>query len=512
MDNGRLLSLLPTMPMIVEDLTLAGWTCHSQIQDPHQTYQGIRLYHGQTNLEHNVLYLLKPTEDRFPTNRYSYISTVPLSGQANHFCCPDHPDEEILDLVLDLFFRFQFWRQSLDQLTYRQGSLQELCELGEQLLDNPVCIHDDWFIMSAHSQGVQQIMAPEYVSSSTKGFIPRAILEDFQHDSEYLETYSYRSAQIWQNPGSGQKSLYVNLWDGAVYRGRLLVLQQNRPFRQSDFVLAEVLTQRAMFLLNQKQPGDHDQVRSMDDIIFDLLLHRTMDPSELNLLLNMLNWNKSDRFLCVRLKPQQADTPALMDHALHSDLFQTFSGSYILFTGREQCLVLNLTHQSVTTPQIRHLLAPLCRDYCLYAGISSPVNDLRELHVAYHQAEIALNQAFRLRSEKWIIPFQDCVLDYLAMHLEAPLQPVHLVSPELLQLKEYDQANGTQFFETLKAYLLMERDIPKTAQALIIHRTTLLYRLKKIQQLINFNLEDADHRLYLILSLWLLDRKHQDVK
>lgn len=506
MDNGQLLSLLPTMPMILEELTLAGWACQGDIHDPSQTYQGIRLFHGQTNLQADVLYLLRPTEEAFPTNRFSYISTAPLPGQANHFYCTDHPDEEILDFVLELFSRFQQWRQALDQLTFRRASLQELCELGEQLLDNPVCIHDDWFIMSAHSQGVRQIMAPEYLSSSTRGFIPRAILDDFQHDSDYLETYSHRSAQIWHQPNSDQRSLYVNLWDGAVYRGRLLVLQQNRPFRKADFVLAEVLTQRALFLLNEKQPGQQDQSRSMDDIIFDLLQHRSMDPSEQSLLLNMLGWNKASRFLCVRIKPQQPDTPALMDHALHSDLFQTFPGSYILFTGREQCLLLNLTRQPITIPQVRHRLAPLCRDYCLYAGISSPVNDISELHVAYHQAEIALNRAFQLRSEKWIIPFQDCVLEHLASHLESPLLPAHLVSPELLQLKEYDEANGTQFFDTLKTYLLLERDIPKTAQALIIHRTTLLYRLKKIQQLINLNLDDSDQRLYLMLSLWLLEK------
>lgn len=507
MDNGQLLSLLPTMPIIVEELRLAGWTCHSQIADETQAYQGIRLYHGQKNLRQDVLYLLLPTEDRFPVNRFSYICTVPLPGQANHFCCPDHPDEEILDFVLELFYRFQQWGQSLDQLTYRRASLQELCELGEQLLDNPVCIHDDWFIMSAHSPGIRQIMAPEYVSSSSRGFIPRAILNDFQHDSEYLETYSHRSAQIWQQPNSSQTSLYVNLWDGTVYRGRLLVLQQNRPFRTADFVLAEVLTQRALFLLNQKQPGSYDQVRSMDDIIFDLLRHQDFDPAELNLLLGMLNWKKSDQLLCVRIKPQQPDAPALMDHVLHSDLFRAFPGSYILFSGREQCLVLNLTRQPMTVPQIRHQLAPLCRDYCLYAGLSSPIIEIRDLHVAYYQAEVALNQAFLLRSEKWIIPFQDCVLDYLFAHLESPLQPAHLVCPELLQMLDHDRVNGTQFFETLKVYLQQERDIPKTAQALIIHRTTLLYRLKKLQQLFPLNLDDSDRRLYLMLSLRLLEQR-----
>jgi DNA-binding PucR family transcriptional regulator len=151
-------------------------------------------------------------------------------------------------------------------------------------------------------------------------------------------------------------------------------------------------------------------------------------------------------------------------------------------------------------------LAPLCRDYCLYAGISSPTEDIHELHIAYLQAEVALNQAFRLRNDRWILPFQDCVLDYLAAQVESPMRPVHLVSPDLLQLMDHDQTCGTQFFETLKTYLQLERDIPKTAQALIIHRTTLLYRLKKIQQLINLNLDDSDQRLYLMLSLWLLEK------
>ena len=67
---------------------------------------------------------------------------------------------------------------------------------------------------------------------------------------------------------------------------------------------------------------------------------------------------------------------------------------------------------------------------------------------------------------------------------------------------------GTQYFETLRAYLLNERDIPKTAETLIIHRTTLLYRLKKIKSLLNVDLEDPWKRLYLTLSLWILEKEN----
>ena len=69
--------------------------------------------------------------------------------------------------------------------------------------------------------------------------------------------------------------------------------------------------------------------------------------------------------------------------------------------------------------------------------------------------------------------------------------------------------NNLEYFDTLKTYLLHERDIPKTSEALIIHRTTLLYRLKKIQSQWNLNLEDPWQRLYLMLSLWILEQQNQ---
>lgn len=73
-------------------------------------------------------------------------------------------------------------------------------------------------------------------------------------------------------------------------------------------------------------------------------------------------------------------------------------------------------------------------------------------------------------------------------------------------LQEYDNEKGTEYFKTLREYLLQERDAPRTADKLIIHRTTLRYRLKKIYSLVQLNLEDPWQRLYLMLSLWILEK------
>lgn len=505
MDAAYPLRILPTLPMLAESLMQAGWNCEMVLSDEHQSYRGIRLYHRKQELQKDVLYLLRPTETEFPFNDYSYLSSVPHPGQANHLICPEHADEEILDQMLEVFSQFRSWEESIDLLVYRNAGLQELCELGGQLLENPVCIHDDWFVMMAMTAEFSRLMEPEYWMTSTKGFIPRAVVEDFRNDSEYLETYSYHDAQIWVHT-ENRKSLYVNLWDGLVYKGRLLVAEKNRAFLHRDFLIAEVLTQRAVLLLRRKQLGDDSIHQNMDDIVFSLLQGKQADPSDLNHLLNMLHWQKDDRFVCIRTKSQH-DSTTMAEHMIHSDLFRCFPGSYILLRGQEQCVLLNLSRIQGDLRQIRYQLAPLCRDYCLYAGISFPVSGIREVNAAYYQAGAALEQAFRLRCEKWILTFPECAMDHIVRTLPSPLMPSHLIAPELTKLMDWDREKGTQYFETFRAFLLHERDIPRTAEALIIHRTTLLYRLQKIQSLIHANLEDPWQRLYLILSLWLVERE-----
>lgn len=211
--------------------------------------------------------------------------------------------------------------------------------------------------------------------------------------------------------------------------------------------------------------------------------------------------------LCIRLQSQQEEISEVLGHVLHSDLFRFFPNSYIMYLGRQQCLVVNLAQTKFQPTELHYRLSPLCRDYCLYAGVSAPVTGIRALHQAARQADIALEQAFFQKNQEWILFFSDCALDYMLKSLGGDLEPRYLAAAEWFTLLSYDEARGTRYFDTLKTFLLLERDIPKTAQALIIHRTTLLYRIQKIIDLTGLDLENPDQRLYLLLSLRLLEQR-----
>ena len=474
-----------------------------------KSYLDVRIFRSSLPMSENILYLVREEDAAdFPGDTYASICQAPIPGAADHITVPGLTDAQVLDRAMALFSRCREQEQLLDELVFQGVTLQQLCESGAELLENPVYIHDDWFMMLAQSSQVDDVLTPEYTMTSQRGFLPRVIVDDLQFDSDYLETYTTHDVQLWHNASKTADCLYVNLWDGATYRGRVLVSCFNHPFTQWDYRLTEVLAQRILLCMRGRSVGNPQVFRSMDDVMMELLDGKQADTGQLRRLMEQLDWQAEDPFVCLDIRSQQDSLTPIAEHSLHSDLFRYFPGSYVLIRDHRQIVVLNMRTLPIPYNLLRHTLAPLCRDQCLYAGISAPVSGIRELHYAGAQADIAVSSAFGQRNDRWIRLFSHCALEHMVESIRSPLPVEKNLSPALLALRDYDQLHGTAYFETLRMYLLCERDIPKTSQALIIHRTTLLYRLKKMESLVSLNLEDPDQRLYLQLSLWILDRQN----
>lgn len=500
-------ALMPTLPILAEELTELGIRVTPCIREGTTGYRGIRRYRGQP-IREGFLYLLTPQfAAAFPRDRVGYVAMGDIPGKADHLICPPGTEAQVEEQLQDLFSQFQDATNQINALMYQGASLDDLCNLGDRLLGNPLVIHDNWFLILARSRSSDAIMPR---GDSPWELIPQQYLEEFRIDEEYQKTYQHRQAALWQDNLTGDHfdSIYVNLYDRDVYLGRLLLMNLNREFRKKDYLIAQLLAWQAIVLLKAKRTSNASRNRGSDDILWDILCGKYTQPAEFSVLMQTLQWEKTDRFLCIRTQRQQPIHTDAMEAILHRDLFLAFPGSYVMaIAGGQQCVILNLTKHPQPLQDVRYALSPLCRDFYQYGGISSPVMGIRELPIAFAQAGEALDQAFRWQDQRWVVYFWNCALEYMLLHVNSPMQFRHLAAPQLLALKRYDQEKGSQLFETLEAYLENERDIPKTAAQLIIHRTTLQYRLKKIRGLVDLDLENPQVRLYLLLSLEMLKRE-----
>ena len=63
------------------------------------------------------------------------------------------------------------------------------------------------------------------------------------------------------------------------------------------------------------------------------------------------------------------------------------------------------------------------------------------------------------------------------------------------EVREYDKKNNSEFLETLRIFLEENEDIVATCKRLFIHRNTLAYRLKRIEEITNRSMAEAESRL-----------------
>ena len=85
-----------------------------------------------------------------------------------------------------------------------------------------------------------------------------------------------------------------------------------------------------------------------------------------------------------------------------------------------------------------------------------------------------------------------------------------MVSHEgLLALQRHDAAQHTEYMKTLRVYLDQNLNAMQTAKELFIHRSTFLYRLEKIKEILDSRLDDPDELVYLALSFRLLDNEQK---
>ena len=91
---------------------------------------------------------------------------------------------------------------------------------------------------------------------------------------------------------------------------------------------------------------------------------------------------------------------------------------------------------------------------------------------------------------------------------EQPLEG--LLSRGLDALMDHDRQKGSEYIRTLDLYLQNETSISKTAEALFVHRSSLLKRLDKIYRILGNTLDTPDERLYLRLCMELLRKENRD--
>lgn len=137
------------------------------------------------------------------------------------------------------------------------------------------------------------------------------------------------------------------------------------------------------------------------------------------------------------------------------------------------------------------------------AGISRMAKGLSVLREVYREAKDALGIANALDEHEKTTFYGDLKLyQFLLALKERNLDQLRRFYDESLrQLVDHDDRKQGDLVRTLNGFFEANGNLAKAAVDLDVHRNTLVYRLERISELTGLDLNDADNRLILHLSL-----------
>lgn len=166
-------------------------------------------------------------------------------------------------------------------------------------------------------------------------------------------------------------------------------------------------------------------------------------------------------------------------------------------------LVTGLGKKKVSSMKMEHILEKL-KKYKFSVGVSRTYSDLLETSSYYYQSVQALD-SLKHQKEAWGIMYYDqCALQDMFGKLLENMEPVHYIHPAIKVLQVYDMEQNADYLRTLQVYIEHFCEHSSTAKSMNIHRNTLFYRIRRIQEIADIDLDDLDTCTHLLNSFYLM--------
>ena len=140
-------------------------------------------------------------------------------------------------------------------------------------------------------------------------------------------------------------------------------------------------------------------------------------------------------------------------------------------------------------------------DKRVYLGIGSQMKDLGQVYLSYKRAKAAILMAMQF--ELPIVFFEDMGVYQILFSIEDKQILIEMYHRLLQPLIDYDQKHHGELEKTLFYYLIYGESQLTMAKNLYMHRNTINYRMNKIKELLNCQLDTFEEKVPYMLSYYI---------
>lgn len=402
---------------------------------------------------------------------------------------------EVFNELLFIFEYYNKWEEEIKDLISRDEQIKTVLEKSQGIFNHPILITDasHYVIGINYPEGYKK---DEYSESYSLPVEALSIIND-----ELKENMFKSESYLFKTKAFRNKAVIRNFFAKGLFVGWFIVLDvvdddNINSLSQLANVFGSLV--ESWFLNNSDK-----MFYSSQAALFLEILEGEEDREKLLFKLKGIGWNEEDENLVVKID-SLSDDKSLTLPILNRILPQIFSGCYAVYYRSNLVLVANL--RIISETKLKETLKDVLKRSKSFCGFSYRFTDISKLLIYYKQAEIALEYGVKIPGT--INTCEEFAMEYLKNIISESLS-VNISHPALEKLYLYDKENNTEYYKTLEQYLINERNQAKTAELLNMHRNTLAYRIKRIEEITGGDLNDTALRQYLIMSYFISSKNQR---
>ena len=293
--------------------------------------------------------------------------------------------------------------------------------------------------------------------------------------------------------------------------------------RTADLLALESAATVAALALTQ-----HMQVRAVEskyqsDLVHDLLRH-VEDPDDVLRRAAGFGWQLDRRLIALVIRREDrpsgeavddADVEATLEHTIRGPVVERDPGAAVVAFSSEVVVLMAAFEAPADgsapdgRPEARAFVGALVQRAArragvpVSAGLSRPVEDVRDIARAYGQASRAVSLGREIADSGAVTHFDDLGA-YRLLALVEDRRELHAFAAETLGELADDTDGAADLRQTLQALLDSGGNVAEAARQLHFHYNTLRYRIEKLESLLGPFTTDARRRLDVQLALLIL--------
>lgn len=420
-------------------------------------------------------------------------------------CCPDGTIVQAINDILKIYRDFLGWKNEIQHQAEAGHNLQRMLNISSVYLNMCFSLITSDYRVAASSLSSEELSWREMVPGigrMTAEEIQQLYVTDTDFDKVYIQeglvNYPYTELELF-------RLYYYNIRYHDVYLGRILTFLPVELDGTSARVLLEFLSRsvgECYCYCYEQTSGSVHQGRIYQNL--EMVFQGDMThKKEITKEFAKAGWISSQEYQVMKFCPA--------GHMKSGKVLEYFC--ILIESTFPSCLTIQrdggilCLHNRSLCPDMEKFWKELpyfLRDNLFFVGISRTFFDYFNCALYALEAEEALVLGKQKKPSLWQHSFSHYTLEYILKKCTEDYPAKDLCHPVIEKLVQYDEKHPeTELAVTLYQYILCRFNASKAAEALHIHRTTFLYRMRRIEQIVSLDLEDWNELMGIMLSYML---------